>query len=108
MGMSNGSAKDTVAKATGEAHRTIDKAAEAAQPVVDRLASTAHAGVDKMTGLLTGASASMTDRTRQVNEAYQNMMDSGRDYVRANPGAAVAMAVGAGFLLAKIFGGRRD
>jgi ElaB/YqjD/DUF883 family membrane-anchored ribosome-binding protein len=50
----------------------------------------------------------MTDRTRQVNEAYQNMMDSGRDYVRANPGAAVAMAVGAGFLLAKIFGGRRD
>jgi ElaB/YqjD/DUF883 family membrane-anchored ribosome-binding protein len=105
--MSNSSG-DTVSKATGEAHRTIDQVAQAAQPVVDRLASTAHAGVDRMTGMLSGASSTMSDRSRQMNEAYQNMMEQGRDYVRANPGAAVAMAVGAGFLLAKIFGGRRD
>jgi ElaB/YqjD/DUF883 family membrane-anchored ribosome-binding protein len=32
-------------------------------------------------------------------------MEQGREYVRNNPGAAVAMAVGAGFILAKIFGG---
>jgi ElaB/YqjD/DUF883 family membrane-anchored ribosome-binding protein len=97
-----------MAKASGEAHRTIDKAAEAAQPVVDRLASTAHAGVDRVTGMLSGASASMSDRSRQMNEAYQNMMDSGREYVKANPGAAVAIAAGVGFVLAKLLGGRRD
>jgi ElaB/YqjD/DUF883 family membrane-anchored ribosome-binding protein len=33
-------------------------------------------------------------------------MDQGRDYVRANPGTAVAIAAGVGFLLAKILGGR--
>jgi ElaB/YqjD/DUF883 family membrane-anchored ribosome-binding protein len=104
----SGNGSDTMSKVSGEAHRTIDKAAQAAQPVVDRLATTAHAGVDRMSGMLSGASASMSDRSRQMNEAYQNMMDSGREYVRANPGAAVAIAAGAGFLLAKIFGGRRD
>jgi ElaB/YqjD/DUF883 family membrane-anchored ribosome-binding protein len=96
-----------MSKATGEAHRTIDKAAQAAQPVVDRLASTAHAGVDKMSGMLSGASQSMSERSRQMNDAYQDFMQSGREYVRANPGQSIAMAVGAGFILAKLFG-RRD
>jgi ElaB/YqjD/DUF883 family membrane-anchored ribosome-binding protein len=37
-------------------------------------------------------------------------MDQGREYVRQNPGTAVAIAAGVGFLLAKILGGgsRRD
>jgi ElaB/YqjD/DUF883 family membrane-anchored ribosome-binding protein len=102
-----GSMGDTVAKGTQEMHKTIDKAAEAAQPVVDRLASTAHAGVDKMSGMLSGASQSMSERSKQVSEAYRNLADSGREYVRTSPGTAVMVALGAGFILAKLLG-RRD
>jgi ElaB/YqjD/DUF883 family membrane-anchored ribosome-binding protein len=101
----SGNGSDSVSRATGEAHRTIDQAAQAAKPVVDRLASSAHAGVDKMTGMLSGASQSLSQRSGQLNETYQDVMASSREYVRNNPGAAIAMAVGAGFILAKIFGG---
>jgi ElaB/YqjD/DUF883 family membrane-anchored ribosome-binding protein len=104
-GSMGGNGSDTVARATGEAHNKIDQAAQAARPVVDRLASSAHAGVDKMTGMLSGASQSLSQRSGQLNETYQDVMEQGREYVRNNPGAAVAMAVGAGFILAKIFGG---
>jgi ElaB/YqjD/DUF883 family membrane-anchored ribosome-binding protein len=105
--MGNGASSDTVGRATDQAHRTIDKAAQAAQPVVDRLASTAHAGVDRMTGMLSGASQTMSERSRQLGDSYQNYMEQGREYVRSNPGPAIAMAVGAGFLLAKLLS-RRD
>jgi ElaB/YqjD/DUF883 family membrane-anchored ribosome-binding protein len=90
-------------------HQTIDKAAQAAQPVVDRLVSGAHAGVDKMSGLLSGASQSMGQRQQQLTETYGQLMESSRDYIRQKPGTAVMIAVGAGFILAKLFGGsRRD
>jgi ElaB/YqjD/DUF883 family membrane-anchored ribosome-binding protein len=105
--MAAGNSGDTVGRMSGEAHRAIDQTAEAARPIVDRLATSAHAGVDKMSGMLSGASQSMSERSRQMNDAYQNFMVSGREYVRNNPGASVAMAVGAGFILAKIFS-RRD
>jgi ElaB/YqjD/DUF883 family membrane-anchored ribosome-binding protein len=92
-----------------ELHKTIDKAAQAAQPVVDRLASTAHAGVDKMTGLLSGASQTMGQRQQQITDASRQLMDSSREYIRQKPGTAMMIAVGAGFILAKLFGGsRRD
>jgi ElaB/YqjD/DUF883 family membrane-anchored ribosome-binding protein len=106
--MTNGSSGDTVGRATDQAHRTIDQAAQAAQPIVDRLASTAHAGVDRMTGMLSGASQTMSERSRQLGDTAQDYMEQGREYVRNNPGPAIAMAVGAGFLLAKLFSGRRD
>jgi ElaB/YqjD/DUF883 family membrane-anchored ribosome-binding protein len=37
-------------------------------------------------------------------------MDKSREYIREKPGTAIAIAVGAGFLLAKLLGGsnRRD
>ena len=98
---------DSMARSAGEAHRTIDQAAQAAKPVVNRLASSAHTGVDRMTDLLSGASATMSERSRQLNEAYRNLADSGREYVRNSPGTAVMIALGAGFILAKLLGGGR-
>jgi ElaB/YqjD/DUF883 family membrane-anchored ribosome-binding protein len=90
-----------------EMHKTIDKAAQAAQPVVDRLANTAHAGVDRVTGMFSGASHSMGERQQQLSEAYGQMMESSREYIRQKPATAMMMAVGAGFLLAKLFGNNR-
>ncbi|MGZ3185101.1 MAG: hypothetical protein ACXU8N_21935 [Telluria sp.] len=100
-----GNGSDSVTRATGEVHNKIDQAAQAARPMVDRLANSAHAGVDKMTGMLSGATQSLSQRSGQLNETYQDVMASSREYVRNNPGAAIAMAVGAGFILAKLFSG---
>jgi ElaB/YqjD/DUF883 family membrane-anchored ribosome-binding protein len=50
----------------------------------------------------------MSERSRQLGDTAQDYMEQGREYVRNNPGPAIAMAVGAGFLLAKLFSGRRD
>jgi ElaB/YqjD/DUF883 family membrane-anchored ribosome-binding protein len=90
-----------------EMHKTIDKAAEAAQPIVERVVSTAHAGVDKLSGLLSGASSQFSDRSAQMTDTYQQLSESGREYVRNKPGTAVAIALGAGFILAKLLGGSR-
>lgn len=90
-----------------ELHKTIDKAAEAAQPIVDRVVSSAHAGVDKLSGVLSSASAQFSDRSAQVSDTYQQLADSGREYVRNKPGTAVAIALGAGYILAKLLGGSR-
>jgi ElaB/YqjD/DUF883 family membrane-anchored ribosome-binding protein len=90
-----------------EMHKTIDKAAQAAQPVVERVVSSAHAGVDKLSGLLSGASETFSARSAQMNDTYQQLADSGREYVRNKPGTAVAIALGAGYILAKLLGGSR-
>jgi ElaB/YqjD/DUF883 family membrane-anchored ribosome-binding protein len=97
---------EAVSRGSSEMHKTIDKAAEAAQPMVDRLASTAHAGVDKMSNVLSSASQSLGQRQQQLTDAYGQLMDSGREYVRQRPGTAVMIAVGVGVLLAKLIGGR--
>lgn len=89
-----------------ELHKTIDKAADAAQPMVDRMAASAHEGVDKVSGALTGVSTSMTEKTRQLGEAYSKFAESGRDYVRSSPATSVLVAVGAGFVLSKLLSRR--
>ena len=89
-----------------ELHKTIDKAADAAQPMVDRMAASAHEGVDKVSGALTGVSTSMTEKTKQLGEAYSKFAESGRDYVRSSPATSVLVAVGAGFVLSKLLGRR--
>jgi ElaB/YqjD/DUF883 family membrane-anchored ribosome-binding protein len=43
-----------------------------------------------------------------MNDTYQQLADSGREYVRNKPGTAVAIALGAGYILAKLLGRRRD
>lgn len=98
--------KDLSGSAT-DLHKTIDKAAEAAQPVVDRLASSAHAGVDKVSGALSDATKSMDAKTRQLTDAASKFADTGREYVRSSPATSVLVALGAGYLLSKILGGRR-
>jgi ElaB/YqjD/DUF883 family membrane-anchored ribosome-binding protein len=104
-GMAGGIA-DNLSKSTADVHKTIDKAADAAQPVVDRLASTAHASVDKMSGALTDASQRMDEKSRQLTEAYRHFADTGRDYVRSSPATSVLVALGAGYVLAKLLSRR--
>jgi ElaB/YqjD/DUF883 family membrane-anchored ribosome-binding protein len=86
-------------------HQKIDQVAQGAQPLVDRLVGTAHAGVDRLTGLLSGAGESLGQRKGQLNETYQNYSVKSTEYVKTNPGTALLVAAGVGFLLAKLLGG---
>ena len=97
----------TVAGTASDLHKGIDKAADAAQPMVDRLASSAHEGVDKVSGALTDASARMSEKSKQLTDAYQHFADSGRGYVRSSPATSILVAAAAGFVLAKLLGSRR-
>ena len=105
-GTSGISGQSATADKTHDLHSSIDKAAESAQPVVDRLASQAHASVDKVTGALSGAQQAVSDKRRQLTDAYGHFLDTGRDYVRSSPGTAIAAALATGFVLAKILGRR--
>lgn len=93
-------------KTASTAHSTIDKALDAAQPMADRLATTAHASVDKLTSALSGAGASMEDRSKQLTEAYNKFADTGREYVRSSPATSVLVALAAGYTLSKLLGRR--
>jgi ElaB/YqjD/DUF883 family membrane-anchored ribosome-binding protein len=108
------SAKETVNNLTkdlpknaDEVHDTIDKAAGTVQPLVDKIASSAHAGVDKVSGALSGVSGSFNDKTAQLRDAYGNLTATSREYVRTSPGTSIAIAVGAGYILAKLLGSRK-
>jgi ElaB/YqjD/DUF883 family membrane-anchored ribosome-binding protein len=93
-------------KSASDLHEGIDKAAESAQPMADRLASSAHAGVDKMSTALTGASARLDEKSKQLGEAYGRFAETGRDYVRTSPATSVLIALAAGFTLSKLLGRR--
>ena len=94
-------------KGTSDLHKTIDKAAEAAKPVTDRLVSTAHSSVDKVSSALSGASASLDEKSKQLSEAYGRFADTGREYVRTSPATSVLIALAAGYTLSKLFGRRK-
>jgi len=100
---SQGGIKGAMSNITPDkAHQKIDQLAQSAQPLVDRLVSTAHAGVDRLTGMLSGASDSLGQRKGQLNDTYQNYSAKSTEYVKTNPGTALLVAAGVGFLLAKL------
>jgi ElaB/YqjD/DUF883 family membrane-anchored ribosome-binding protein len=107
-GSHQGSSLGAIGNQSERLHDGIDKAAQSAQPIVERLASSAHAAVDKVQHSLSGMQGTMGEKQRQLTDAYGHYLDSGREYVRMKPATAIAGAFVAGFLLAKIFGGRRD
>ena len=93
-------------KSASDMHKSIDKAAEAAKPMADRLASSAHTGVDKVSSALTGASARLDEKSKQLSEAYGRFAATGRDYVRTSPATSVLIALAAGYTLSKLLGRR--
>lgn len=87
-------------------HGAIDRAADLAQPTADRLAGKAHAGVDRVGDKIELATETLSDRRKQVNEAYRHFTESSRLQVRSNPITSVLLAAAAGYALSKLFGSR--
>ena len=56
--------------------------------------------------LLSGAGGSLSQRQQQLTDAYGEWKEASFEYVRQKPGTALAIAAAAGFVLAKLLGGR--
>jgi ElaB/YqjD/DUF883 family membrane-anchored ribosome-binding protein len=89
------------------ARKVLDKAEAAAGQAVDRLAGSAHEGVDKVSGALSEAGSRVSEKSKQLADAYQHFAETGRGYVRSSPATSVLVALAAGYALAKIFNSRR-
>lgn len=76
--------------------------------MVDRLATSAHAAVDKLASSFSGVGGMVDDKSKKLGEAYGHMLDTSRDYVRSRPASSIAMAVAAGWIIAKLMGGRSN
>lgn len=100
----NGSVSRTVSDASATVHGTI--VSNAARPAVDRLATGAHQAVDTIADAAGTAAESLVVRTEQVKIAHARMTDGWRVHVRANPLAAVGVALAAGFVLSRLFRSR--
>jgi ElaB/YqjD/DUF883 family membrane-anchored ribosome-binding protein len=73
---------------------------------VDRISQAAHDTVERATQ----AAASVADRVgEKYDELYamqEDWMETGREYVREHPVAAIGMALAAGYLLSMLMRGR--
>ena len=96
-----------VNKATTGAHSVIDKVSQAAHPALDRFASGAHRAVDKVAGATTQTAQTLGERSRQFKGFQAQAMEQSRAFIRANPMAAVSMALAAGYVLARLLGRAR-
>ncbi|MFZ2450182.1 MAG: DUF883 domain-containing protein [Methylovulum miyakonense] len=74
---------------------TIDKASHTAHEVVDKIASAGNQAVD-----------ALGEKSGQLKNAEQHLVDNCRGYIQDNPITSLGIAVAAGFLLSRLVSGR--
>jgi ElaB/YqjD/DUF883 family membrane-anchored ribosome-binding protein len=84
---------------TGE---SVDRLAQSAHSAIDRVAEQARPAVDKARVAATNAAAAMESKATRLGELEEQWMDSARTQVRQNPLAAIAIALAAGMLIARL------
>lgn len=74
---------------------TIDKASNSAHEIVDKIAGTSNQAVE-----------ALGEKTEQLKNAEQQIMNDCRSYIQNNPATSMGIAVAAGFLLSRLLSGR--
>ena len=69
---------------------------------VDRLSQGAHQAVDRAAQAATSAADRMGEKYDELYSMSEDYLETGREYVREHPVAAVGMALAAGWLLGMI------
>jgi ElaB/YqjD/DUF883 family membrane-anchored ribosome-binding protein len=74
----------------------------ASKPQVDRVSQGAHQAVDRAAQAVSSAADRMSEKYDEFYSMSEDWVETGRDYVREHPVAAVGMALAAGWLLGMI------
>lgn len=105
----NGAAMDRgIDQASATAHESIDKVASTARPAVQRFTATAHQAVEKMMSVANATADTVSQKSVQLMDLQERLVDDARLYVRQKPVTAVAVAVGIGYVLSRILGSKRN
>ncbi|MCK9397934.1 MAG: DUF883 domain-containing protein [Methylobacter sp.] len=73
---------------------------------IDKASNSAHEVVDKIAGASNQAVEALGEKTEQLKNAEQQMMNDCRSYIQNNPVTSMGIAVAAGFLLSRLLSGR--
>ncbi|MCF7964086.1 DUF883 domain-containing protein [Methylobacter sp. Wu8] len=73
---------------------------------IDKASNSAHEVVDKIAGATSQAVEALGEKTEQLKNAEQQMMNDCRSYIQNNPVTSMGIAVAAGFLLSRLLSGR--
>lgn len=103
------STESILTKASSNAHAAVnsmagaaDAAARKAKPAIDQVAAMAHQAVDKATDAAAPAADWLAEQSDSLNATQKKLVADTTSYVSANPLKSIAIAVAAGFLLARI------
>ena len=89
-------------QASNAAHQAINDAASATRPAVQRLNQTAHQTVDKLTRVASSTAETVAAKSTQLMDAQERLTEECRVYIRQKPVTALAVALGAGYLLSRL------
>lgn len=91
-----------VDQVSAAAHQAISDASNAAHPAVQRLNQTAHQTVDKLTRVASSTAETVATKSGQLMDAQERLTEECRVYIRQKPVTALAIAIGAGYLLSRL------
>lgn len=73
---------------------------------VDRISQAAHDTVERATQAASSVADRFGEKYDELYAMQEDWMESGREYVREHPVAAIGMALAAGYLLSMLMRGR--
>lgn len=73
---------------------------------IDRLSQSAHQSVDRAAEAAAAAADRFSEKADELYAMQQDWIESGREYVREHPVAAIGLAVAAGYLLSMLMRSR--
>lgn len=97
-----------VDQASNAAHDTITKAADAARPAVDRITAGAHQAVEKLMTVASATADTVSQKSAQLMDAQERLVEDARVYVRQKPVTALAIAASVGYLMSRLMRSKRD
>jgi len=80
----------------------IQRAAQTAHEAIDRMAAKAGPAVDKVRTMASSTTETLQAKADALGEWEDQMIESSREYVRANPLTAVAIGVLAGVVISRL------
>lgn len=90
------------------AHDIITKAADAARPAVDRITAGAHQAVEKLMTVASATADTVSQKSAQLMDAQERLVEEARGYVRQKPVTALAIAASVGYLMSRLMRAKRD